>query len=85
MAWFGCKAPIQHAIVANDNWYETAEEMCTFLKKCFIDDDSKYHFVVDPKPQLLLEKTPGKNIRLKAAEVAMSLFLQLVKMFLPER
>ena len=65
MAWFGCKAPIQHAIVANDNWYATAEEMCTFLKKCFIDDDSKYHFVVDPKTTAAIRENARKEHKIK--------------------
>ena len=48
MSSFGCKGPLRYAIVTEDNWFDTAEEMVEYLINRFKDDKSKSFHTIDP-------------------------------------
>ena len=49
MAWFGCKFPLRHAIIADDIWFTSASEMVDYLSRHFNEDESKKFFLVDQR------------------------------------
>ena len=42
MSSFGVKSPLRRAIVTDDCYYESADELVTFLKS--LDRDNRYHY-----------------------------------------
>ena len=48
MAWFGCKGPLRHAVIAHDQWFPTASSMVSYLSNYFYEknDKSKFHSLI---------------------------------------
>ena len=49
MSSIGCKQPLRHAIITNDEWFRMAKEMICYLQKYFnnLGDMSKEHCLID--------------------------------------
>ena len=46
MSSFGCKEPLRSAIITQDKWFDTAEEMAEYLREHFTNDYSKSFHVI---------------------------------------
>ena len=51
MSFFGVKGPLKHAILTDDKWFSSSEEMVSYLQGLQTDNDM--HFSLVDKSQLL--------------------------------
>ena len=61
MSSFGCKSPLQHPILIEDNWLENAEEMHNYLDEYFENNDKKYYYLIDQKYTAEIQKAGPTN------------------------
>ena len=66
MSSFGCKRPLQNAIVTDDKWFSCAQEMVVFLSDRF-SNDKYYYFEIDQKEVAKKRKEKRKEHFLKGS------------------
>ena len=61
MSGWGVKTPLRRAIVTEDFLYNTSEELATYLRNMFVDDEVK-HYCVIPPDLVIKEHTLRKKV-----------------------
>ena len=65
MSSFGCKLQLKNKIVTFDSWFESAEKRVSFLKKYFVNDDIKEHYLIDDAETAQVRKQKNGEFNLE--------------------